>query len=478
MEWDPGVNDLYEKMGVQFPAMLRSLVKPLLRDTAEKKCLERNSSHVNEADLATALLDITPGPFQALAIANLKKLNMDVQRCIKLKEIRDQHKLAWEKFDKPWHPGNYWFTMHLTDRCNQRCLHCSIDAADAADAARRRPELSTGQWFKIIENLESSLRRQGRRGVYTWFGGEAACREDIHELIKYCGDRQYFQSISTNGILFDETFAKYCAANGMSHVFISLDSTDPERANKIRGIPNALDFAQKAIKNARKYGLLTIVTTTVMKYNIAELEIIKNFIESMDAIPYFRAVIKQKSTVKNWGEIGLTLENYKQFYHFKYEQVIDKIKLGKTEMLPIFGIYDMTPFMEHPLNDVELTALEWGVGCQACRTISGIDINGDVFPCDYPSSLIIGNVLTQSFETIMDSPVFKDIRDRKRSGKCAECHHLSMCGGGCRVHAECETGDFFAPVSYCWHESHRSMHQRISVPHSMHTPIIIPHHLE
>lgn len=452
MEWNPDVTELYEKISVQIPVMFRSLIKPLLRDTTEKNCLERNSFHVNEADLVTALLDITPGPFQALAIANLKKLNIDVQRYIKLKEIRNQHKLAWEKYGKQWHPGNYWFTMHLTDRCNQRCLHCSIDAG------QRRPELSTGQWFKIIENLESSLRRQGRKGVYIWFGGEAACREDIHELIKYCGDRQYFQSISTNGILFDETFAKYCAANGMKHVFISLDSTDPERAYKIRGIPNALDFAQKAIKNARKYGLQTVVTTTVMKYNITELAIIKDFIEGMDAIPYFRAVVKQKKTVRDWSEIGLTLENYKQFYHFKYELVFDKIRSGKTEMLPIFGIYDMTPFMEHPRNDAELTALEWGVGCQACRTISGIDINGDVLPCEYPSSLTIGNALTQSFATIMDSPIFKDIRDRKRSGKCADCHHLNMCGGGCRIHAEGETGDFSAPFLYCWHESHSSTH--------------------
>lgn len=347
-----------------------------------------------------------------------------------IKKIRDQHKLHWEKIDKPWQPGNYWFTMYLTDRCNQRCLHC------AADTKQHRLELSTGQWFKIIENLESSLRRKGRRGVYTWFGGEAACREDIEEIIKYCGDRHYFQSIATNGILFDDTFAKYCAANGMSHVFISMDSVDPEKANKIRGLPNAFDFAQKAIKNARKHGLLTIVTTTVMKYNINELETIKNFIEGMDAVPYFRPIIKRKKVVENWDEIGLTGEEYKRLYDFKYKMIIDKIKNGKAATLPIFGIYDMAPFMEHPGQDTELTPPEWGVGCQACRTKSGIDIDGDVFPCDYSSSLTIGNVLTQSFEAIMNSPTFKNIRDRKHSGKCAECHHLSMCGAGCRVHAD------------------------------------------
>ena len=104
------------------------------------------------------------------------------------------------------------------------------------------------------------------------------------------------------------------------------------------------------------------------------------------------------------------------------------------------------------MNDEELTALEWGVGCQACRSVSGVDVNGDFFPCDYPSELTLGNLLEQSLTEIMNSQTFIDIRDRKRTGKCASCHHLDLCGGGCRVHAECETGDFFASFNYCWHD--------------------------
>ncbi|UCH89651.1 MAG: radical SAM protein, partial [Thermoplasmata archaeon] len=340
----------------------------------------------------------------------------------------------------------YWFTMYLTDKCNQKCLHC------AADEKHHREELSTDHWIKIIENLETSLRNQGRRGVYIWFGGEATMRKDIRDIIKYCGDKGYFHTISTNGMMFDEDWAKYCKENGMSHVFISLDSTDPEKCAKIRGVPKAYENAERAIKAAVNENLLVLVTATVMKYNIDELEEIKNLIEGWGAVPYFRAIIKQKAASDNWDEIGLDKDDYKRFYDFKYKIIIDKIREGKAGTLPIFDIYDMTPFMEIPQNDEELTSLEWGVGCQACRTISGIDINGDVFPCDYPSTLKIGNVMEQTFEEIMNSQVFKDIRDRKRTGKCATCHHLEMCGGGCRVHAECETGDFSESFSYCWHE--------------------------
>jgi radical SAM protein with 4Fe4S-binding SPASM domain len=447
MEWQTEVRELYEKIVAQIPDTFRSMVQKLLHDTAEKKCLERNASYVNEADLITALFDITPEPFQAESIKNLIALGIDVQRYTKLKEIKEQYGLSWEQFKEVFHPGNYWFTMYLTDQCNQKCLHCAVNLK------QKRPELSTDQWIQIVENLETSLQKQGRRGIYIWFGGEPTCRKDIRKLIKYCGERDYFHSISTNGILFDEDFAKYCADNGMQHVFVSLDSADPEKAGKIRGVPRTFEYAKKAIDNALKYGLFVIGNVTVMKYNINELEEIEAMFEGWGVTPYFRAIIKQEQAAVNWDEIGLSHEDYKRFYDFKYQRVIDAIRKGEGATLPIYSIFDMVPFMEQPLNDAELTALEWGVGCQACRMISGIDIDGQVFPCDYPSKLTLGNVLQQSFTDVMDSQLFKDIRDRKRTGKCASCHHLPLCGGGCRVHAECESGDFFASFSYCWHEN-------------------------
>jgi radical SAM protein with 4Fe4S-binding SPASM domain len=446
MEWESKVRELYEAIVAQVPDTFRAMVGPMLHETAEKKCIQRNASYVNEADLITALFDITPEPFKAESIENLLALGVDVQRYVELKEIQDQYKASWQQFEEIFQPGNYWFTLYLTDRCNQRCLHCAVDLE------QRRPELSTDQWIQIVENLETSLRNRGRRGAYIWFGGEPTCREDIRYLIEYCGEHDYFHSISTNGILFDEDFARHCADNGMRHVFISLDSADPEKAGRIRGPSRTYEHARKAMDNAMKYGMLVMANITVMKYNIDEIEEIKSVFESWGVVPYFRAVIKQERAAAHWDEIGLSHEDYKRFYDFKYGLTIEKIRKGQAGTLPAYGIFDMVPFMEQPLDAKELTAVEWGVGCQACRMISGIDINGDVFPCDYPSKLTLGNVTTQSFEDIMDSPLFKDIRDRKRTGKCASCHHLQLCGGGCRVHAECETGDFFASFSYCWHK--------------------------
>ncbi|MFW9771533.1 MAG: radical SAM/SPASM domain-containing protein [Candidatus Heimdallarchaeota archaeon] len=445
MDWTKEIENLYKQITEQVPEAFRLSVAPMLREAAEKTAILRNSGFVSRDDLLSALFEITPEAFQPTVIEDLKKLGIDTGRYVKLSEIRKKYARTWDEIGGAWAPGVYHFTMYLTDRCNQKCLHC------AAGLYEHRPEFSTEEWIKIIENVEQTLRKQGRKGCYIWFGGEPTLRKDLGDLIKYCGEKGYYQAISTNGILFTEDLAKLCAEAKMHHVFISYDSVYPERAAKIRGVPKAGEAAEKAIKLATDYGHLVICTATVQKENFDELEDIKKKLETLGAIPYFRAVIKQRTADKNWDEIGLSYEEYRQFYEFKYKHAVEAIRKGEASFLNKVYTYDMVPFMECPRTDEERTALEWGVGCQACRSVSGIDVNGDFFPCDYPSKLTLGNVFKQDFNEIMESEMFKAIRDRKIKGKCSTCHHLDLCGGGCRVHAENETGDFLAALPFCWH---------------------------
>jgi len=446
MEWPKEIQQLFDNLTAGVPEGFRPMVSAMLKETAEKKCKERNAGILNEADLITALIEITPEPFKAESIENMKKHNVDVEKYIELKSIRDKYKVSWESFEKAFHPGNIHFAMYVTDKCNQECIHC------AADSKAYRPDLSFEDWVKIIDNLEDGLKEEGRNGVYVWFGGEPTCRPDLKKLIEYCGSKNYYQALITNGINFTDDFAKYCADNGMSHIFVSIDSANPEISDKIRGVKGSSDHAKKAIENSLKYGLFTCCSTTVMKQNVHHLQDIKDLCEELGAQPYFRAIVKQRNAANNWDEVGLSKEEYKLLHDFKYKNAIEKIESGNASNLPVYEIYEMVPFMQHPKNDYELTALEWGVGCQACRTLMGIDVNGDIFPCGYPSELLLGNALTTDFKEVLNSQTFKDIRNGKRVGKCNSCEFLSLCKGGCRVHTECETGDYFESFPYCWHE--------------------------
>ncbi|MFO7795583.1 MAG: radical SAM protein [Promethearchaeati archaeon] len=448
MEWDENTKKIFQQIVKQIPGGFRSAVEPQIVKAATQRCLDRNESYINESDVVLGIFDIIPEAFKAMMVEDLTALGIDVQRYIELKEIKDRLKLSWDKLEKAFHPGVIHFAMYITDKCNMKCIHC------AADDYIPRKELPKERWFEIIENLESGLRNHGRRGCYIWFGGEPTLRKDIGEIMEFCNKNDYFHAIITNGVEFNEDFAKKCKDNNMSHVFVSFDSADPEKNDYIRGFNNSLPYAKRAIKNCLKYGLFVCSSITVMKQNINELDDLDSLSLKWGAQPFFRPVVKQNRAAEYWDEIGLNKEEYHKLYNYKYERAIKKIRNAEAGSLPAYEIYEMMPFMECPKNDKELSAIEWGVGCLACRTMMGVGIDGTIFPAGYPTKLTLGNALKDDFDDVLDSQLYKDIRDRKKiKGKCAKCHHLDLCGGGCRVTAEYITGDFFASFPFCWHEN-------------------------
>ena len=82
-KWGPEICELFENIVANVPDVFRAMVKPMLHETAEKKCEVRSGSKINENDVIMALFDITPEPFIPDAIENLKNLGVDVEKYLK-----------------------------------------------------------------------------------------------------------------------------------------------------------------------------------------------------------------------------------------------------------------------------------------------------------------------------------------------------------------------------------------------------------
>lgn len=80
MEWEPKIKDLYDKIVVNMPEMVRPVIAPELFQNAEKKCEERLSKSVAEIDLIVALFEITPTAFQPIMKGDLKTMGVDYDR--------------------------------------------------------------------------------------------------------------------------------------------------------------------------------------------------------------------------------------------------------------------------------------------------------------------------------------------------------------------------------------------------------------
>ena len=80
MEWQSKVKKLYEEIVAGTPETVRPIVGPVVREAAEKKCMERNGKDVAEVDLVIAMFEVTPPAFQDMMKKDLKRLNVDLDK--------------------------------------------------------------------------------------------------------------------------------------------------------------------------------------------------------------------------------------------------------------------------------------------------------------------------------------------------------------------------------------------------------------
>ena len=74
--------------------------------------------------------------------------------------------------------------------------------------------------------------------------------------------------------------------------------------------------------------------------------------------------------------------------------------------------------------------------------------DGSVSPCSllYVSA---GNIFKQSLNEIINSEVFKNLLERKVTGKCGTCKYKVVCGG-CRAAAYQLNGDYLSEDTECY----------------------------
>jgi radical SAM protein with 4Fe4S-binding SPASM domain len=105
--------------------------------------------------------------------------------------------------------------------------------------------------------------------------------------------------------------------------------------------------------------------------------------------------------------------------------------------------------------DRALELLKLNGGSSSGHGIGCVSWNGDVHPDQFWRSVVLGNVRERPFPAIWNDPasgLLTALRDKKShlSGRCRECRHLEICGGGLRARAAHATGDYWAPDPACY----------------------------
>ena len=153
-------------------------------------------------------------------------------------------------------------SWNTTNACNMMCKHCYRDAGVKAEQ-----ELSTEEGLKLIDQIAEVGFK-----IMIFSGGEPLMRKDIYTLVNHAREKGLRPVFGTNGTLLTAEVAKRLKDAGAAAMGISLDSIDHMIHDMFRGVYGSWQKAVDGMRACREIGLPFQIHTTVMDWNMAEVE--------------------------------------------------------------------------------------------------------------------------------------------------------------------------------------------------------------
>jgi radical SAM protein with 4Fe4S-binding SPASM domain len=273
--------------------------------------------------------------------------------------------------------------VEVTTACNLRCDFCY----NSDPAVRVRGTMSFKTYASLVDQVKFTCQR-----VNLWGAGEPFLHPDIFRMAEYARIAGIPQvKVSTNGhFLFPDNIDRIFSS-GITHIRVSLESTDPVR------------YAQQ-----RRGGSLSRV-----------IEGVRRLLEQ-------RAKLRVKLTVV----LASVVSSAQEGAAADVSQLALLFGADKHHVIP--NIWkDQFPGLrlEHPSQR-----------CSQPISVFNVLANGEVIPCcySYLHTIVIGNVHEQSINTIWDSNLAKETRAKFLRGTFAPC---AQCNYGAILPQPCAPAD-------------------------------------
>jgi MoaA/NifB/PqqE/SkfB family radical SAM enzyme len=314
---------------------------------------------------------------------------------------------AYERFFSRTLPGQRLIPhsafLALTSDCPANCWHCSLKGRRLAG------DLTTDQWLGVIDQLQ-------QLGVcfIAMTGGEPTTREDLPRLVRAADQGGAAVEVFTCGIgLTAEKIDALCNA-GLWAIGVSLDHTDPDRVNRLRGTPKAFDAAVNALDMSRRAGLYTFINAVVDREAVARGEH-RRLYDLACRLRLHELRLLEPMPCGRLASVGedcrLTPEQITELRRF-HRDVNRRARGPKICAFP----------------EIESPEL---FGCGAGTFHLHIDPSGNVCPCDFVP-LSFGNVLDEPLEHVvgrMGDAMRQPRRHCFLQTNAARIHQLAAKGG-------------------------------------------------
>jgi radical SAM protein with 4Fe4S-binding SPASM domain len=330
----------------------------------------------------------------------------------------------------------FYFQWHLTERCNQRCLHCYHSAYESEG------ELDDEQAIRVATRLEDALRAWGRRGAISLTGGEPWLRRAlVLRIVDHLAQSGAVDRIDllTNGLLIDRDGCKALSQIPiLRRVQLSLEGSSRGSHDAIRG-EGSFEGTMMAVERLKEQEIVVALMVTLSRHNASEVVPILQLAGDwgVDVVSFDRFIPEgQASSRTDWL---LSADETRETFATIHSWALNNQRPRVLMYRPLFCLLE--PGSPH-------------VGAMCSVGINALTIlhDGTVLPCRR-LPIPLGNALTDSLHDIWySSPVLWQARTPSQlKGRCATCDHLPVCRG-CRAMALAVTGDWLEEDPQCWRE--------------------------
>jgi radical SAM protein with 4Fe4S-binding SPASM domain len=361
---------------------------------------------------------------------------------------------------------------NITRACNLECQHCYENATHKP----QRDELTLGEKIGIIDELATA-------GVpfMAIAGGEPLVCKDLWPVIQYAHKRDIHLTIATNGTMITPEVATRLIESGVKYVEVSIDSIHPGEHDAFRRRQGSWAKSIQGIKNLVAAGMRTGLAMCFTRETYRSVDEAVHFATDLGCktFSHFNFIPAGRGTEITRSDLS---PRQREWLIRRLAWHLQEGKINVISTAPQFGraciaygspegLFAIGHVGRGPGKQTLVLARYIG-GCGAGRCYCAIQPNGEVTPCVYIPSLVVGNLRNQKLGRIRDCGLFRLLSDRAdRGGRCRTCDFRPYCGG-CRARALAYTGSITegnpgciynraesqeAPRTEGWHEPERDV---------------------
>lgn len=347
-------------------------------------------------------------------ITNKQKDGFDLNKSIEILKRDDEFICPIVKAKNPRK-----IKFYLTDYCPRFCIYCFAGAKYVGQSKIKNKDFLSVERFKeiIIEAKEFGVTN------IEISGGDPFVLDNIYEyleiMIKYF---PYDWGTSTKSYITKEQAVKL-AEIGLPEIQVSLDSFNPQIADKMMGVKGSFNEVLETIKNLQEAGLEVTTKTTITSLNIFGIpELFVNFINM--GIKHIRFAYYYISANRHGDFLYPTNEQFE----WLNENMTQPLAFAKEK-----GV--TTDFYKHEPYDASKNGSNRLI-CGGFTETLCVRPDGGVLFCDslnHCDEFVAGNLKTQGLVELWNSEGVNNMndpyyfREKYKGTKCYDCHLFRNC---------------------------------------------------